>query len=166
MKEFRIMSRQDAHRYSFENINKKTVIISITDMFSENNTFNAQPNIIGICRVKFDDVEKNEKNCITVEDAKKIIDFVVSHDSAEMVIVHCEAGISRSAGVCAALMWIFNGSDMEVFDNPRYCPNMTVYRTILNTYMNAQNTFAASEEDIKYKESHNIKIWKKYNDLD
>ena len=54
----------------------------------------------------------------------------------DVIICQCSAGISRSAGVAAALGVILNGSDKEIFNDPKYCPNRFVYRTILNEYEN------------------------------
>jgi predicted protein tyrosine phosphatase len=48
----------------------------------------------------------------------------------DVVIVHCGAGVSRSAGLAAALAKWYNGSDLEFF-KPPYAPNMLVYRTML-----------------------------------
>jgi predicted protein tyrosine phosphatase len=65
--------------------------------------------------------------------AQQILDFVTCFkDKVDMIVVHCEAGISRSAGVAGALSKILNGDDKYYFDH--YLPNMLVYRTILNTY--------------------------------
>lgn len=166
MKKFTVMSRSGARRFSFGNIAEKTVIISITDVDSDNNRFNRQSNIVGICEVKFDDVEKGEKNCITKNDAQKIVDFMKRHEDVPNVVVHCEAGVSRSAGCCAALMYIYNGSDMEIFSNPRFCPNMTVYRTVLNAFMGENDDWTFPEEDANKKENLNIELWKKHNDMD
>ena len=169
---FSVMSREKARKFSFSKIDKKTVIISITDVDSEYNKFNRQPNIIDVCPVKFDDVEKGEENCITKQDAEKIVNFIKRYkDIAEHVIVHCEAGVSRSAGVCAALLYATTGSDMQIFDDAKYCPNMTCYRTILNAcdelqYGLFENENTISENEINEKEKHNISIWKKANDLD
>ena len=68
------------------------------------------------------------------EDAEKIKQFVEAHKE-DSIIVHCDAGVSRSAGIAAALMKFYNGDDTPIFDNPRYCPNMLCYRTMLNTMM-------------------------------
>lgn len=44
--------------------------------------------------------------------------------------VHCDAGISRSAGVAAAISKYFLGSDFKFF-NCHLTPNMLVYRRLL-----------------------------------
>ena len=159
---FTVLSRTKAKKFSFSDIKEKTIIISITDMGSNDNIFNRQQNLLDVCRVKFDDVEKGEENCITENDARKILNFVERYkNKVSHIVVHCEAGVSRSAGVCAALMYILNGSDMEIFDNPKFCPNMTCYRTVLNEYFKE-----IDEKEIKGKEEHNIEVWKKENGLD
>jgi hypothetical protein len=91
-------------------------IISITDVGSKNNIFNSNnKHLVDVCRVSFDDVDFGQENCITVEDAKKILSFVNNNiDKVSFIIVQCEAGISRSAGVCAGLMKIYNGDDFEI----------------------------------------------------
>lgn len=67
----------------------------------------------------------------TENDAQQILDFV--RLNAGLVVIHCEAGISRSAGVASALSLIYNGTDQYYFDH--YLPNMLVYRKILNAHM-------------------------------
>lgn len=64
------------------------------------------------------------------EQARKVVEFVKDSSAKTMIVVNCEAGISRSAGVAAALRKHFNGDDMEVFN--RAHPNMFVYRKLMN----------------------------------
>jgi len=69
----------------------------------------------------------------TDQQAKQILQFINKYGKdVDLIVVHCEAGISRSAGVAGALSLIYNGSDQYYFDN--YLPNMLVYRKILNMY--------------------------------
>ena len=64
-------------------------------------------------------------------DALEIIHLVEKHkNSARVIAVNCEAGISRSAGIAGALAKIYNGDDSKFFSHP-YSPNMLVYRKIL-----------------------------------
>lgn len=69
------------------------------------------------------------------EDAKSILKFVkLTEPYINLIVVNCSAGISRSAGVGAALGVLLGIGDEEFFnpDGP-YQPNRFVYRTILDT---------------------------------
>jgi protein-tyrosine phosphatase len=54
------------------------------------------------------------------------------YDAVSLIVVQCEAGISRSAAIAAALANIYLGDDEPYFRTSM--PNMLVYRTILRTY--------------------------------
>jgi len=76
----------------------------------------------------FDDVEKGAENCITKQDAQKIVSFVKSLDKSIVnLIVQCEFGQSRSAGVAAAISVMVNSDDKWVFEDGRYYINATCY---------------------------------------
>jgi len=69
------------------------------------------------------------------DDASKILAFVAKYVRQDIhtFYIHCEAGISRSAGVAAALgMIIEKNGDEYFFKN--YLPNRLVYRTILKEW--------------------------------
>ena len=68
---------------------------------------------------------------LTQEQAKKILNFV-EHNRCNNFIISCHAGVSRSAGVCAALEKIYNGDDKHIFNSPKYVPNRWCYRKILD----------------------------------
>lgn len=134
--EFKIFSRKEAQTFTYsEECCKNCIIISITDVSSEKNIFNPKnPHIKGVLHIQFDDVCLGQPNCITINDAKKILRFVRKNiRKTEMIVVHCERGVSRSAGVCFALKKIVTGyySDMA---NPKYNPNMSCFYTVLCTY--------------------------------
>ena len=71
----KVMSKSDAQVYSAL-IEEKTIIISITDVSDSDATFFCNSNIVSILRLKFNDVESDEENHITNEQAKLIIKFV------------------------------------------------------------------------------------------
>lgn len=134
--EYLILNRKKAKKYSFQKHNKTSIIISINDVnkypikFYNNFSFNK---ILSISYYTFDDVEINENNCITDVDANNIVNFVKKwYDKCEIIIINCEVGQSRSAGICAAIMNYFEGNDQSIFNNPNYTPNMTCYKKILN----------------------------------
>ena len=78
--------------------------------------------------------EVPEHQLVQPSDARAIVDLIDGHPTAERVIVHCTAGKSRSAAVAAALMKSIEGDDSSIFNNPRYKPNMRVYRMVLNAW--------------------------------
>lgn len=65
--------------------------------------------------------------------ANKVLDFVESIENigVNMLVVHCEAGISRSPAIAAAIANRYFHNDKEYFEPP-YCPNMHVYRKLMN----------------------------------
>lgn len=75
-----------------------------------------------------------EEDLCQPTDAQAVVDLVAAHPTAERVVVHCTAGKSRSAAVAAALMKSIEGDDSPIFNNPRYKPNMRVYRMVLNAW--------------------------------
>ena len=130
-----VMSRVAAKKYSYKFNDNTSVVVSITDVCEKENNIqcNSSNQIKAVLRLKFDDVDYGEKNCITEKDAMKIADFANQwFNKVDTIIVHCEAGISRSSGVAAAIMKYFCGDDMLIFNNRRYCPNRTCYRMVLN----------------------------------
>lgn len=136
---FYVCSRENAKRMSYK-ICEPTLIISITDPNKMPNNFAKNPNIKSICRVMFDDIDKNEEKegyliAMTEKDAEKIKSCVEKHkDKVDCIIVHCEAGISRSSGVMAAIQKYLIGSDEAIFNNAKYCPNMHCYKMMLEQF--------------------------------
>lgn len=91
--------------------------------------------------LQFDDVDdENVAGCTPMDDtqAQLIADFVDEFRAtdANRLIVTCSAGISRSAGVAAALHealgWeIRNAYESDVFADGKFSPNMRCYRMVL-----------------------------------
>lgn len=61
--------------------------------------------------------------------AGQVREFMERNATAPIVIVNCEMGISRSAGLAAALSKSLIGDDEEYFK--RYVPNTTVYKRVI-----------------------------------
>lgn len=157
--EFMVMSKKEAVKYSYHLHKKQSVIISISNVGESRPCFSRQVHngIRSICYLQFDDVEKGEENAITEKDAQKIAAFI-NRFKGEIprIIVHCEAGISRSAGVCAAIMKYLTGSDIQIFKNPKYVPNMSCYRMLLDSLL-----CYVPEEEIQHKHKINMEVWMK-----
>jgi predicted protein tyrosine phosphatase len=62
--------------------------------------------------------------------ARAVLAFVDAHPNAERVVVHCDAGLSRSPGVAAALAYVYNGDDAYFFKRHSGL-NRRAYRMIL-----------------------------------
>ena len=159
MIDIRILNRKEAKKFSYEPHDFKTAIISITDTDKADVIFekNETNGIRAILRLKFDDVERDYKNehCITKEDAESIVKFVNKNkNKVDKFIVHCEAGVSRSAGVGAAIMKALNGDDWDVFKNP------------LNAFIDAGYFDEDPMEEIQFKEETNIAKWKEFNEIE
>ena len=135
----RVMDRKSAEKYLSQTHRNVTALISVygTD---EEPIGEGVPgcNVLAAERLCFDDVDRdipgrNGLRCISERQALRIARFVdENRDRVKEFIVHCGAGISRSAGAAAAIMKYLNGSDSPIFDSPGYQPNMKVYRTVLN----------------------------------
>lgn len=97
-----------------------------------------------ILPVMFDDIDKSVYGLIqiTSKDGENIARFINRYkQQVDVIIVQCEAGQSRSAGCCAAIMRYLTGNDSDIFDNPRYTPNMLVYRTVLNALVKFEEEY-------------------------
>jgi len=139
-----IMSRKNAVRYCGQKNPEPSVMISISDprMAYDDKPYTSVENkIIDILRLSFSDADGkgldvygnpvDESDLMTDEDAARVAAFVEAHQDV-FVLVHCDAGISRSAGVAAAILKYYTGDDSQVFRSGRHYPNMWCYRKTLN----------------------------------
>ena len=135
-----VISKLEADMYKFD-----FKYISITIETDENTKLSDDKNRVDRLDLLFDDLDTTKYNDKDLTDiykeykpklfnkdmATKILEFIDKYKGLTIVI-NCEAGVSRSAGVGAALSKIYNNEDNWFFKNR--CPNMLVYRTILNKY--------------------------------
>lgn len=130
------MTRGGAVSYSYGPHLEPSAVISIStpyEVYRDKIYPSIYNKIAAVLPLVFDDVDGG-KDCMTEEDAQKIATFVKRHEDKK-IIVHCDAGVSRSAGIVAAIMKYYTGDDSRIFDSPRYCPNMLCYRLTLNALM-------------------------------
>ncbi len=113
-------------------------IISISTPFDRPNKFFKNPQCKEILYLVFDDIVDARESGILMDenDARKVAEFCVRNirRGVRTIWVHCDAGISRSAGVAAAILKYFTGDDTQIYDNPRYAPNSHCYRMVLNAF--------------------------------
>lgn len=113
------------------------VIVSITTTADDQAKLRLGPSCQGVLRLSFIDADEHRDDQPNVlfgpKHARAILDFVTRHrDTIERIVVHCDAGLSRSPAVAAALAVCLGQSDREFFQ--RYRPNMLVYRALLNEH--------------------------------
>lgn len=132
-KTYLVMSVLRCEKYCKQKHDKPSIIISISSKYEskEHNVFiSDQNNVKAILRLSFADIEKEDdaNECMSIKDGKKVADFINKwFDLVDTIIVHCEGGISRSAGVMAAILRVKTGDDYKIFKNHKKAPNMTCY---------------------------------------
>lgn len=132
-----ILSEQNAIRLA-SIADMKTSIISIVGKDAENVHFPYNKNIDKIFRMNFHDLVTDFKIDDDVMPAPVQSDFTglknfIDNLDCKLLIVHCGAGQSRSAAVAAAISDYLN-LNLEIFGNPKYSPNPTVYKCCLNEF--------------------------------
>jgi hypothetical protein len=67
-------------------------------------------------------------------DALQLAQEIISmKNKVDEIIVHCEAGISRSSAIAAATSLFLNNDDSEFFKFP-FCPNELCYKLMLQSF--------------------------------
>ena len=141
------MSRQDAVKYCQDKHKKQSIIISISD---PNIKYDAAPfcsqqnNVTAILPLCFSDaagpgkdvygIDVEESDMMSDEDALKVAKLVRANRD-KRIIVHCDAGISRSAGVGAAIAQFFNGDARLFFESGQYDPNMWCFTKMMTAFL-------------------------------
>lgn len=154
----KIFSRQAIEKACAENPFAPVAIISITDVSEPLANIPANYNIRCCLRLKFDDVFEDENNAMCQADADDIAEFVYdideNHIEADEIWIHCEGGVSRSAGVAAAISKHLYGDDMWVFQNPNYYPNLWVNKLVTEALGDVWD-----EQEFIHKLNINIQIY-------
>lgn len=105
-------------------------------------------NRVGILHLAFWDIEELIPGYkrMTEEQAEKILNFADEiWDKAECLLVHCEAGISRSPAIAAAISKIKIGHEGGYFQT--HFPNRWVYSTILRVNENRKRVMLEGENN-------------------
>ncbi len=133
-----VMSRDRLEHFAYESF-CSYAIISVTDPNSRAANINVD-NVVDHCvlGLQFYDIDNDYGKylAMTEEQAGLIAELVkIWYGNYDVIIVQCEAGISRSAGIAAAIAKWATGDDSEYFDRGRYIPNRRCYRLVLERLM-------------------------------
>ena len=148
-----ILNRAKAVKLSYS-CKEDIVIISITTPFDPIPRFNDNPHIKGIFRMSFHDVMENDAEEYEPPKPsdfiglKRFIDF--HKDSISGIVIHCDAGISRSAGCAMAVAEYLGCENIVRTQGESFRPNFTVYdctRKELGIYYDYAENLAFNDTD-------------------
>ena len=143
-----VLSRFDASQYCKEPHKTDSAIISISTPNVDYFYLKVEPTdenrVVAILNLEFMDADCPGDNDVygnpttisdlmSDEDAKTVVDFVEQYKD-KRILVHCDAGISRSSAVAAAILKHYTGNDDMIFDSRWYNPNRWVYRKVLEAF--------------------------------
>ena len=129
------LSREKAIRLSYSDFDIDKIIISIRDPNKVKPEFNINNSSIkDILYLSFYDISEETKSIfggyesMSPIDAILIRDFVLKwQNEIDTIWVQCEMGMSRSAGIAAAIMDHFDIDSKEILKNNQYYPNKLCY---------------------------------------
>lgn len=116
-------------------------VISISSSDRGQAAIEETPFVGPVLRLVFDDVDPcgekvpSDMFPMTDEQAAQVVRFVnrLGAIGTDTLLVHCEGGVSRSAGVAAAIARHLNGDDSQFF-GAQFVPNMWCYRLVLSAF--------------------------------
>lgn len=133
-RDYGVLSLSEAER-GHEIFTVPHALISITDPWEGEARLRPYSTRRHLLRLTFDDVREREEASDTVFDealARTVADFVVALPSELRLVVHCFAGVSRSAGMVAGIAESFDDHEVVKACNLRYMPNRLVRQLTLS----------------------------------
>lgn len=129
------LGREKAIRLSYSDFDDAKIIISIRDPNKVKPEFNINNSSIkDILYLSFYDISEETKSIfggyesMSPIDAILIRDFVLKwQNEIDTIWVQCEMGMSRSAGIVAAIMEYFDMDSKEILESNQYYPNKLCY---------------------------------------
>lgn len=137
---FLTLSEKEIKSTLYNRILDKHIVISITSEDSMETVIPPNNNRLSVLHMKFDDVSDIDERFLyfTRAQAVEILEFVEKFvNQVSLIVVQCQAGLSRSVAVASALSKIINYVDDGIYT--KGIPNMFVYTTILDTFFSNPN---------------------------
>lgn len=137
--EIKVMSKSYASRFRSD---KPWAVISVSTHRSEFARL-SEDNRVGLLQLSFHDIANERISqtdayrglLFTKEQAKEVLDFVKEVlPQIEILLVHCEAGMSRSPAIAAAIAHVLWGPEADKVYFDKYIPNSFVYKTLLEVH--------------------------------
>lgn len=125
----KIMSQDNALKYA-SIIDKNILIVSIVGEKESPLEFNSEK-VIDVFRMFFEDIERpiDKYKAPSRDDFKGLKEFLDKNiGSVEEIIVHCHAGVSRSAACASAIARYVGVNDSFIWSSDNYMPNRLVFK--------------------------------------
>jgi predicted protein tyrosine phosphatase len=130
----------------------KYAVISITEPTANFTNYPcSDPNLMGVLAIKFSDITEEIDfirdeggrvimRPISKEQARLVLDFTKSmRQQADAILINCDAGVSRSAAVGAAILRINGEDDSHIWNSPYHYPNKYVYDLLIEESKKNEN---------------------------
>lgn len=128
-----VLPKSDAKQFTSE---KPWAAISVSSDETQYANL-SENNRKGLLQMCFLDREFPHKDNFQKSHASQIIEFVFDVlPKIETLLIHCEAGVSRSPAIAAAISEILWGQKTSAIYFEKYTPNNLIYRKILDVYFN------------------------------
>lgn len=116
-------------------IDRSFVLLSARDRYTEPPKVD-DPFLKDALYLCFDDIDEDFDDYLsmTQEQAEQVVDFVEKYKSSPLLVCQCEAGVSRSGAMAAAIVWYLTGDDSQVWNNRYLYPNKHVYCLLVHEF--------------------------------
>lgn len=132
---FLTLSKKQIQTTQYNQIKEKHIVISISGSEDQETIIPPNLNRLSQLHLKFDDIEDIMSGYIFFDKtmAQEVLEFVEKYcNQISLIVVQCQAGLSRSVAIASALSKIINYSDDYIFS--KGIPNMFVYTTLLDHF--------------------------------
>jgi len=134
----------------------ESIIISIADPDNDHPEIDTFRGLQSILKLSFHDITPamnvpEKYKHMSDEQAVEVAEFIKEHKDIDKLIVQCDAGISRSAGLGAGVFAFLSNSENEILTDSRYIPNMWVYYQTLRACL-LEPCPPVQTEDVSVKE--------------
>ncbi len=143
----KVMSRDAAERFATQRHDRTSAIVSIRSTWDRELPrlpLTRENKIRAVCPIAADDVDAfvnarwgipADRGLMSASGARAIARFCERwHDQVDMIVVHCDGGVSRSAGVAAAILRWFGEDDSDILCSRSKRPNMWCYNRVLDAF--------------------------------
>ena len=137
-REYVVLSRFEAEDHTHAAYDEPHALISIADPSDSHARIEDRPERTGILRLQFDGVSRrfDERDvCFDKVMAQEVAEFVLGLEPSVRLVVHCFAGISRSAGMVAGIAEALGDPNVEDQCHMRYMPNPLVQELMFEAIM-------------------------------